>query len=53
MAIAKTKSLQQVRFLLSKGSPLSKAEKETLKSELHSGKVKISKKKTKGNSKTK
>lgn len=40
----KTKSARQVRFLLSKGSPLSTAKKGKLKKELHTGKVKIKKK---------
>lgn len=38
------KSLRQVRYLLSKGSPLSGAQKNKLKHELHSGAVKIVKK---------
>lgn len=41
------KSARQVRYLLSKGSPLEKKEKETLKKELHSGTVKIVKKRGK------
>ncbi len=41
------KSAKQVRYLLSKASPLSSYQKDTLKSELHSGSVKISKKKSK------
>ena len=45
----KVKSPKQVRLLLSKVSPLSKIEKQTLKSELESGEVTIKKKgKTKG-----
>ncbi len=36
----KRKSKRQVRFLLSKGSPLSSKKKDKLKSELKSGKVK-------------
>ena len=40
----KTKSKKQVAFLLSKGSPLSAAEKARLKGELHSGSVKVRKK---------
>lgn len=38
---SKTKSQQQVRFLLSKGSPLTEAQKAKLKRELKGGKVKI------------
>lgn len=41
------KSLKQVRFLLSKGSPLKPAQKTRLKSELHTGAVKITKKRKK------
>jgi hypothetical protein len=37
----KAKSKRQVRFLLSKGSPLSGVQKNKLKGELHSGAVKI------------
>jgi hypothetical protein len=37
----KTKSKRQVRFLLSKVSPLTSAQKAELKRELHSGAVKI------------
>lgn len=37
----KTKSRKQVGFLLSKGSPLTGGQKETLKSELKSGRVKV------------
>lgn len=40
---AKTKSQRQVRFLMSKGSPLSASQKGKLKSELHSGAVKVAK----------
>lgn len=39
-----SKSKKQVGYLLSKGSPLSPAQKEKLKSELHSGKVKVKRK---------
>lgn len=39
----KTKSMQQVRYLLSKGSPLRKSQIEKLRKELHSGVVKIKK----------
>jgi len=39
----KTKSKKQVGYLLSKGSPLTKDQKEKLKSELHSGHVKVRK----------
>ena len=39
--MAKAKSRQQVKFLLSDGSPLTQAEKGKLKGELHSGSVKI------------
>lgn len=45
--MAKTKSMKQVGFLLSKGSPLSESQKSRLKGELHSGAVKIEKKKGK------
>ncbi len=45
----RVKSPKQVRYLLSKVSPLSKNEKQFLKSELESGSVTIKKKgKTKG-----
>ena len=37
----KSKSPRQVRFLFSKGSPLSPEQKGKLESELHSGAVKI------------
>jgi hypothetical protein len=40
-----TKSKKQVGYLLSKGSPLTGAEQKKLKSELHTGKVKVSKSK--------
>ena len=40
---AKTKSKKQVGYLLSKGSPLTKGQQDKLKSELHSGKVKVKK----------
>lgn len=39
----KQKSARQVRFLLSKGSPLSGKQQTKLKSELHSGKVTVKK----------
>lgn len=46
---AKTKSKRQVGYLLSSGSPLSKAQKAKLKRELHSGSVRVGKtKKRKG-----
>lgn len=45
--MSKTKTLRQVRLLLSKVSPLSEAEKERLKAELKSGEVTIVKNKTK------
>jgi hypothetical protein len=47
--MAKTKTLKQVRFLLSKGSTMSETQKNKLKSELHNKTVKIVKivKKTK------
>jgi len=35
------KSLQQVRYLLSKASPLTGRQKAELKSELHTGKVRV------------
>jgi len=38
-----TKSKKQVGYLLSKGSPLSAAQQQKLKSELHSGQVKVRK----------
>lgn len=37
------KSAKQVRFLLSGGSPLTSAERERLRRELHQGKVKVKK----------
>lgn len=37
------KSMKQVKYLLSKGSPLTGAQKDKLKGELHSGAVKIKK----------
>lgn len=37
----KQKSPNQVRYLLSSGSPLTKEQKDKLKRELHSGAVKI------------
>ncbi len=40
----KTKSKKQVGYLLSKGSPLSRSQKSKLKKELHSGAVRVSKK---------
>lgn len=44
MAYAKkTKSQQQVRYLFSKVSPLTNAQKMKLENELHSGTVKIRK----------
>lgn len=39
--MGKTKTKRQVRYLLSKGSPLSESQKEKLKQELHSGEVKV------------
>lgn len=47
MAKVKTKSLKQVRFLLSKGSTLNETQKNKLKNELHNKTVKIKKTKTK------
>jgi hypothetical protein len=38
-----TKSRAQVGYLLSKGSPLTGAQQKKFKSELHTGKVKVSK----------
>jgi hypothetical protein len=38
---AKVKSKKQVGFLLSKGSPLTSTQKDKLKGELKSGKVKV------------
>lgn len=43
MATKKKKSKKQVGLLLSKNSPLTPAQKNKLKSELHSGKVKVKK----------
>lgn len=43
--------MKQVRYLLSSGSPLSGGQKAKLKSELHSGKVKVAKKMAKKPSK--
>lgn len=40
---AKTKSKKQVGLLLSKNSPLTEGQQSKLKSELHSGKVKVKK----------
>lgn len=40
----KRKSKKQVGFLMSKGSPLSSSQKNKLKSELKSGKVRVKKK---------
>jgi len=37
----KSKSKKQVRYLLSKGSPLSSTQQNKLKKELHSGTVKV------------
>ena len=39
----KTKSMRQVKFLLSSGSPLTGNQKNKLKGELHTKKVKIKK----------
>jgi hypothetical protein len=38
-----TKSKKQVGYLLSKGSPLTSTQQKKLKSELHTGKVKVAK----------
>lgn len=47
--MAKKKSRRQVGFLLSnKVSPLTSGQKAKLKRELHSGKVKVAKKRRKG-----
>jgi hypothetical protein len=43
----KKKSKRQVAFLLSKGSPMTGKQKDKLKSELHSGAVKVEKGKKK------
>ena len=43
MKPAKTKSLQQVRFLMSKVSPLSPKQKVKLRKELHSKQVRVRK----------
>lgn len=45
--MAKTKSPKQVRYLMSKVSPLTPAQQLKLASELHSGRVKVRKKKKK------
>ena len=45
--MAKHKSKKQVGLLMSKGSPLTDAQKAKLKRELKSGAVKVGKKKTK------
>lgn len=42
--MAKTKSRKQVAYLLSNGSPLTKRQKAKLKRELHSGAVKVRRK---------
>lgn len=42
--MVKQKTQKQVRFLFSGGSPLSPQQKKRLESELHTGKVKITKK---------
>ena len=44
----KTKSAAQVRYLLSDGSPLDNAAKSRLKRELHSGAIKIVRKRKVG-----
>ena len=41
MPTKKKKSKKQIAFLLSKGSPLTAAQKEKLQKELHSGAIKI------------
>ena len=41
--MAKSKSSKQVRFLFSKGSPLTAEQKKKLEGELHIGAVKIKK----------
>lgn len=41
----KTKSLKQIGYLLSKGSPLSAQQQHNLKKELHQGTVKVKKSK--------
>lgn len=41
MPTPKHKSMKQVRYLLSKGSPLSKAQQQQLEAELHAGRVKV------------
>jgi hypothetical protein len=47
MAGPRVKSEKQVGYLLSKGSPLTGAQKSKLKGELHSGTVKVGKKRGK------
>lgn len=42
----KEKSKKQVRYLLSSGSPLTAEQKAKLKRELHSGAVRVKKKRT-------
>ena len=38
---AKSKSMKQVRYLMSSGSPLSGQQKSKLVNEMHTGKVKV------------
>lgn len=47
MSTTKLKPLRQVKYLLSKGSPLTEEQKARLKSELHSKEVKIKSKSVK------
>lgn len=53
MTRPKTKSKRQVRFLMSKGSPLSGQQKAKLEGELHSGAVKVKPKPRKRTTKAK
>jgi len=46
-----SKSRKQVGYLLSSGSPLTPAQKATLKSELHSGQVTVKKSPSRGKGK--
>jgi hypothetical protein len=45
--VKKTKSFRQVKFLLSKGTPLKPDQKNKLLDELHRGEIKVVKKKNK------
>ncbi len=45
MSTNKRKSMRQVRFLFSKGSPLTEPQRTKLKKEIETGKVKVTKSK--------